>query len=101
MKIEMVTLSFTCYTVQKYSQSKAVEENNYHNIQGNKTIHLTLKYSYRNTGLQICQNLIPTNKQQTIPGATSTFLFYCDNDEEKRATEQTEVTLQGGNEGSG
>lgn len=36
MKIEMVTLSFTCYTVQKYSQSKAVEENNYHNIQGNK-----------------------------------------------------------------
>jgi len=35
MEIEMVTLSVTCYRVWKYSQSKAAEENSYHDIQGN------------------------------------------------------------------
>lgn len=36
MKIELVTLSFICCSVQKYSQSKDIEEHSYHNIQGNK-----------------------------------------------------------------
>ena len=47
------------------------------------------------------QNLIQTNEQQANAGATSAFVFYCENGEEKRATEHTEVTLQDGNEGSG
>lgn len=33
MKIELVTLSFICCSVQKYSQPKDIEE---HSIQGNK-----------------------------------------------------------------
>lgn len=36
MKTELVTLSFMCSTVQKYSQPKDTEEHSYHNIQGNK-----------------------------------------------------------------
>lgn len=36
MKIALVTWSFMCCTVQKYSQSKDTEEHRYHNIQGNK-----------------------------------------------------------------
>lgn len=93
MKTKLVTLSFMCSTVQKYSQPKDTEEHSYHNIQGNKQHTPHQNMVTQTEAYNIVK--IPTNKEQTIAGTTS------ENGEEKRPTEQTEGMLQDGSEGRG